>query len=204
MDVCNQCMTPASIRGRLPARACRCPGCRRDDVLSVSAIGDVSCANRCSQEEIERGLRRKDEGKRFLRDHPLVIGVDTEFVPGKGSRPDTNQLVCYQFHGSLPGIQIPYFHNALKDKEISLVKMLSNFMIRAIDEGKLPVWPTEIQYVGHFNVADLPHFTDFRTFQHKLDGVQKTYVTLQADRPSDSWDDAIWSLAQSAEAKYVQ
>lgn len=105
----------------------------------------------------------------------LIVGFDTEYKPQQ----DRNLLVSYQFDArhasgrSWTGVIYPKPGKRIK---------LTRFLSQVLDEGKLrgmfSRWPKRIYLVGHFTIADIPAFADFKTLKTQFDALRRTFVTV--------------------------
>ena len=110
------------------------------------------------------------------RSGKLVVGYDTEFVPGS----DRNEVLSYQLATPLSGTNryCSMVRLVSSERRLPAGHLLVEFVEVLVDLGILTRWPRTIDLACHWSRADLPAFLDWRRLRWEVDGVQKTFCTL--------------------------
>ncbi|CDT33793.1 putative DNA-directed DNA polymerase [Vibrio coralliirubri] len=109
-----------------------------------------------------------------------VVAIDTEY---RESEDETyNRIISYQvavlFRGKLSTI-ILYPESTKKSGRLALDKCLVQAIEKAMDEGVLDAWPTDIILCAHWLSADLFNFSQaFDQLKTHVKGLRKTVASL--------------------------
>ena len=108
----------------------------------------------------------------------LIVGFDTEYK----RTGDRNLVLSYQFDArsaSGKGWRNVIYPSA--GKRINLKAFLLRVINEGREQGHFSGWPEKIFLVGHFTIADLPAFADFKIRKTQFDALRRTYVTVSED-----------------------
>ncbi|EGR0636828.1 hypothetical protein E5T98_18310 [Vibrio vulnificus] len=154
-----------------------------DDLLDET-LGSIALERMPSVEKVSEYVKSKKKKKEKRKATPFferpVIVMDTEYVESECGA--CNRILSYQFavlfNGMLSTI-ILFPDSTKKSGRLALDKCLVKAIEKAIDDGVLPHWPTDIILCAHWLSADLFNFSQaFEQLKTHVKGLRKTVASL--------------------------
>lgn len=108
-------------------------------------------------------------------DGTLFVGFDTEHKRSE----NRNRVLSYQFMAcDTTGRAWSGLHEA-KGVRSTLSRFLSWVVRVGLVNRKISTWPKKIYLIGHFTLADLTLFSDFKYRKRSFDAIRRTFISLR-------------------------
>ncbi|EJE8549047.1 hypothetical protein M5238_003799 [Vibrio vulnificus] len=155
-----------------------------NDELLDETLGSIALERMPSVEKVSEYVKSKKNKKEKRKATPFferpVIAMDTEYVESECGT--YNRILSYQFavlfNGMLSTI-ILFPGSTKKSGRLALDKCLVQAIEKAIDDGVLPRWPSDIILCAHWLSADLFNFSQaFEQLKTHVKGLRKTVASL--------------------------
>ncbi|HCE4673664.1 TPA: hypothetical protein NGU19_003635 [Vibrio parahaemolyticus] len=154
-----------------------------EDEKQSLADAVVETASPIDSEALKAWTEPKKKGQRRIGtkfyDRP-IIGFDTEFELSKCKK--YNHVISYQFvvrHKGRTSKLVLYPDSNKKSGRLAMDYCLARVIEKAIEDGTLERWPTDVIMTAHFMKADLFHFNKaFDQVKTHIKGIRKTVASL--------------------------
>ena len=143
------------------------------------------CVERKAKPLVGRKPKKKKQVKRKRREaapffERPIVAMDTEYVESDCGT--YNRILSYQFailHGGKISTIILYPESTKKSGRLALDRCLVKAIEKAMDDGVLDRWPTDIILCAHWLSADLFNFSKaFDQLKTHVKGLRKTVASL--------------------------
>ncbi|ENV4251655.1 DNA polymerase [Vibrio parahaemolyticus] len=147
-------------------------------------LGSIALKTMPPIESVSSYVKSKKKSKRYKArtkffDRP-IISFDTEYVLSKCGK--YNRVLSYQFvtlHNGKVSKLVLYPDSTKKSGRLSMDYCFARVIEKAIEDGVLECWPTDIIVTAHFMKADLFNFNQaFEQVKTHIKGIRKTVASL--------------------------
>ncbi len=152
--------------------------------LVNESLGSIAVETVPPIESVSEYVKSKKKSKRYKArtkffDRP-IISFDTEYVLSKCGK--YNRVLSYQFvtlHNGKVSKLVLYPESTKKSGRLSMDYCFARVIEKAIEDGVLDRWPTDIIVTAHFMKADLFNFNQaFDQVKTHIKGIRKTVASL--------------------------
>ncbi|EHY9860720.1 hypothetical protein K5B43_004032 [Vibrio parahaemolyticus] len=155
-----------------------------NDEFKNESLGSIALETMPPVEDISEYVNSKKKSKRYKArtkffERP-IISFDTEYTLSKSGK--SNRVDSYQFvtlHNGKVSKLVLYPDSAKKSGRLSMDYCFARVIEKAIEDGVLERWPTDIIVTAHFMKADLFNFNQaFDQVKTHIKGIRKTVASL--------------------------
>lgn len=113
---------------------------------------------------------------------PVIVGIDSEFVPGvNGADNRVLSVQLYMLAGNGSIGKVIYPNGPEKADRPSLIRAISEMIIEALAVGLIREWPQAVIVSGYFLRLDLASFSDFSMVKNQVDSAGGAIASLGSD-----------------------